>query len=84
MLALLPVEGGKLGSGEPRLHGGLERGLLLEPDREGKIVNADGEPPANETGRLSPPIWPCSGWGLPCHARCRARGGLLPHLFNLT
>ena len=32
-----------------------------------------------ETGRLSPPIWPCSDRGLPCHVRCRTRGGLLLH-----
>ena len=32
----------------------------------------------------SPPIWPCSRWGLPCHACCHARGGLLPHHFTLT
>jgi hypothetical protein len=37
-----------------------------------------------ETGRLSPPIWPCSGRGLPSHVRCRTRGGLLPHPFTLT
>jgi len=37
-----------------------------------------------ETGRLSPPIWPCSDRGLPSHARCRTRGGLLPHPFTLT
>jgi len=30
------------------------------------------------------PIWPCSRWGLPCHARCRPRGALLPHHFTLT
>jgi hypothetical protein len=31
-----------------------------------------------------PPIWSCSGWGLPCH-RCYHRcGALLPHHFNLT
>ena len=35
-------------------------------------------------GRLSLPIWPCSGWGLPCHDCCQSRGGLLPHLFTLT
>src|SRR5256885_9558689 len=23
-------------------------------------------------------------WGLPCHACCQARGGLLPHRFTLT
>ena len=37
-----------------------------------------------ETGRLSPPIWPCSGRGLPCHDCCQPRGGLLPHPFTLT
>lgn len=37
-----------------------------------------------ETGRLSPPIWPCSDRGLPCHVRCRTRGGLLLHPFTLT
>jgi hypothetical protein len=25
-----------------------------------------------------PPIWSCSGWGLPCHFCCQKRGGLLP------
>lgn len=29
-------------------------------------------------------IWSCSGWGLPCHWRCRQRGALLPHHFTLT
>ena len=35
-------------------------------------------------GRTSPPIWPCSDWGLPCHGCCQPRGGLLPHHFTLT
>src|SRR6266540_2896733 len=35
-------------------------------------------------GRLSPHIWPCSSWGLPCRSCCQSRGGLLPHLFTLT
>ena len=35
-------------------------------------------------GRLSLPIWPCSGWGLPCRHCCQRRGGLLPHLFTLA
>jgi hypothetical protein len=37
-----------------------------------------------ELGTLSPPIWPCSSWGLPCHSRYRECGGLLPHLFTLA
>ena len=42
--------------------------------------------PAARTARdrASLLIWPCSDWGLPCHDRCRPRGGLLPHLFTLT
>src|SRR5262245_11593185 len=31
-----------------------------------------------------PFTWPCSGWGLPCHDRCRPCGGLLLHLFTLA
>ena len=30
------------------------------------------------------PIWPCSGWGLPCLVDYSSSGGLLPHLFTLT
>jgi len=30
------------------------------------------------------PIWPCSRWGLPCHACYQPRGALLPHPFTLT
>ena len=35
-------------------------------------------------GHLSPHIWPCSSWGLPCRSCCHKRGGLLPHRFTLT
>ena len=35
-------------------------------------------------GHTSPPIWPCSDWGLPCHRCYQRRGGLLPHRFTLT
>ena len=31
-----------------------------------------------------PPIWSCSGRGLPCRLRYRRRGALLPHHFTLT
>ncbi len=34
--------------------------------------------------RQCPPIWSCSGWGLPCRSRCRDRGALLPHRFTLA
>jgi len=33
---------------------------------------------------IAVPIWSCSRWGLPCHLRCRRRGALLPHHFNLA
>jgi hypothetical protein len=35
-------------------------------------------------GHTSPPIWPCSDWGLPCRCCYQQRGGLLPHRFTLT
>ena len=35
-------------------------------------------------GHLSPHIWPCSSWGLPCRSSYHERGGLLPHRFTLT
>jgi len=35
-------------------------------------------------GHTSPPIWPCSDWGLPCPLAYARGGGLLPHRFTLT
>ena len=35
-------------------------------------------------GRPSSPIWPCSGWGLPCRPCHQWRGALLPHRFTLA
>ena len=35
-------------------------------------------------GNSSSPIWPCSGWGLPCDPRYRRPGALLPHPFTLA
>ncbi len=35
-------------------------------------------------GHTTPPIWPCSDWGLPCRRCYQWRGGLLPHRFTLT
>ena len=40
--------------------------------------------PVVGVGHTSPPIWPCSDWGLPCHRCYQRRGGLLPHRFTLT
>src|SRR5712672_124757 len=39
---------------------------------------------SSDPGRVSLLTWPCSDRGLPCHACCQARGGLLPHRFTLT
>jgi hypothetical protein len=41
-------------------------------------------PRLSGAGRTLPPIWPCSGWGLPCHHCYQWCGGLLPHRFTLT
>ena len=46
MLALLPIEGRELCPGEPRLDGGLEGRLLLQPYRESELVDPDAEPAA--------------------------------------
>ena len=53
-------------------------GRLARPTRKAMRKPIRGpKPPAF-------PIWSCSRWGLPCHARHRARGALLPHPFTLT
>jgi len=36
------------------------------------------------TGPCAAPIRSCTRWGLPCRDRCRPRGALLPHPFDLT
>ena len=40
--------------------------------------------PEDRPGAYRPPIWPCSGWGLPNLPVTRKTGELLPHLFTLT
>jgi len=40
--------------------------------------------PAATRATSLPPIWSCSGWGLPCRRHCCRRGGLLPRRFTLT
>ena len=40
--------------------------------------------PCCAQGTACPPIWSCSGWGLPCRPAYAERGALLPHLFTLT
>ena len=49
-------------------------------------VRRSGSPrvPPEISGINFPPIWPCSGRGLPRTWRHRQTGELLPHLFTLT
>src|SRR5437016_3414876 len=70
---------------------------VCKPGSVGRVKRPDGHLSTNAVARtlqqptrgvflkvdvLSPHIWPCSSWGLPCRPRCRKRGGLLPHLFT--
>ena len=47
---------------------------------------ADGlkRPTRRRAGHPCPPIWPCSGWGLPGLRCCQRSGELLPRRFTLT
>jgi hypothetical protein len=51
-----------------------------------KLPSASSDQPGRraETGPCAAPIRSCTRWGLPCRARCRPRGALLPHPFALT
>src|SRR5690606_9409789 len=59
--------------GEDHFSGSAVTGALERPTRD-----SDG------AGSPSSPIWPCSGWGLPCHPCYQGRGALLPHRFTLA
>ena len=48
------------------------------PDTSSSLPESDADP-INWI-----PIWPCSGWGLPCRNCYQLRGALLPHPFTLT
>ena len=75
---------------------GLSENITREPaDKPGSVVDSHSSGPCVTAGLKRPtrepcgphdrsPIWSCSGWGLPCHACCQARGALLPHHFTLT
>ncbi len=54
---------------------------LQQPTRE---FGAPGRHARAAEAAVSPPIWSCSVWGLPCRLHCCLRGALLPHLFTLT
>ena len=47
---------------------------------------ASSNQPGRRAGTRSSaaPIRSCSRWGLPCRSRCRQRGALLPHPFDLA
>ena len=53
-------------------------GVRITPDLERPTRDSGG------TGGPSSPIWPCSGWGLPCDPCCQRPGALLPHPFTLA
>ena len=80
----------QLSYGRLRLGGGISRVLSRlrgEDHFSGSAVAGALEQPTRDSdgaGRSSSHIWPCSGWGLPCHLRYRRRGALLPHPFTLT
>ena len=61
------------------LPGGSHSLLLADSEESPKPL-----PWRSRRAGASLPIWPCSVWGLPCHATHAARGALLPHLFTLT
>jgi hypothetical protein len=63
------------------------------PAEAGGIISLGAPSPASSSslpgtdsgaGRSSSPIWPCSGWGLPCRSCYQERGALLPHRFTLA
>jgi len=61
-------------------------GFVVDSHSSRRTVTRTLKQPTREQRepRLCSPIWSCSGWGLPCHPRYRARGELLPRHFNLT
>ncbi len=76
----------------PRLDGGsgasgLPAGAAISlpaslPTRWGTLVPSTRPGVIGRTSRT--PAWACTRWGLPCPARRRAGGALLPHPFTLT
>ena len=62
----------------------LTRGTVISLGRRSPACSSGLPAAGSGPGRASPPIWPCSDWGLPCHDCCQPRGGLLPHRFTLT
>ena len=54
------------------------------PSRENRYRFPQATYPRISCGRHNPPIWSCSGWGLPDRPVTRSVGELLPHHFTLT
>jgi len=61
-------------------------GSVVDSHSSGHCVAAGlKQPTRGPCGQhVCPPIWSCSGWGLPCHTCYQVRGALLPHHFTLT
>jgi len=68
--------------------------ILFRHLRGGAVISLHSTLPPNSLrptravfvvpGQDSARIWPCCGWGLPCHGCRHPRGALLPHHFTLT
>ena len=69
-----------------RVKSACKPGSVVDSHSSGTRVAARLERPTRTRHgpRHGVPIWPCSEWGLPCHACYQARGALLPHHFTLT
>ena len=52
--------------------------------RRAQAANPDLSARNTPAFRHEAPIWPCSGWGLPCGPCCQRPGALLPHPFTLA
>ena len=63
---------------------GRNRGMTIPLGRSSPNASRDLPGRRRENAPIAVPIWSCSRWGLPCRFRCRTRGALLPHHFNLA
>ena len=85
-----PVSGGPQDSAgrtrDRRREPACKPGSVVDSHTSGVCVTAHLARPTRERRgpRHRPPIWSCSGWGLPCHRCCHRRGAPLPHHFTLT
>ena len=93
--AATPDEAGASGRMATTTDASSGKGCVKSADKPGSVVDSHSSGPAvtrrlerptrgQREQRQCPPIWSCSGWGLPCRSRCRDRGALLPHRFTLA